>query len=94
MSNRALECPGAAHGAGQEAVGFGVVDELFFGRVPVEFSAQTDGDVVEVADRVGAHGRLDVADRLPARFDAFEEVALVVVAHGQSNVAGGERLLE
>lgn len=48
-----LYCPGLSGGSMQQAVGLGVVGELFGGRVPAERSAQFHGDIGQVADGGG-----------------------------------------
>ena len=52
-------------------------------RVPVELAALLDGDQRQLAQRVGADGRLDVADRAGAALDRVHEVADVVLADRQ-----------
>ena len=60
-------------------------------RVPSELSAQADSDVVEVANGVGAHSRLNGTDRFAPCLDAFEEIAAVVVTLRQVNLIGADR---
>ena len=67
MVRGSLQVPGAAPGAGHQAVRFDIldaqrrcgVDELLGGRVPVKLAAEAHGDVAEMADGVRADGRLD-----------------------------------
>ena len=83
--------PGTSHGAGEHSVGLLVVDKLFGFRVPLELMFQSDRDVVEVADRVGAERRLDGADGLLAALDTFDEVPAMIRAAGQANFIRTDR---
>jgi hypothetical protein len=87
----ALEVPGASHGAAQHSVGLFVVDELLFFRVPAELSAQPYGNVVQVADGVGADGGVNGTDCLPSALDAFYEIPAVITASRQTNLIGTNR---
>ena len=55
-----------------------VSDEVFVAGIPTELATCTNGNVVEVANRVRAHSRLDRRNGLPAHSDAVEEVLHVV----------------
>ena len=78
--------PGSSHGAGQQSVSLVVVEELFGFWVPAELSAQADGDVVQVADRIGADGGVHWADCFLPGLDAVQKVAAVVAASRQANL--------
>ena len=82
--------PWASHGAGQHSVGLIVVDELLFFWVPAELSAEPYGDVIEVADGVGADGGVNGADCLPSALDRVYEIAAVIVAARQANLIGAD----
>jgi hypothetical protein len=83
---------GFAHLAGEMPVGLiGVVaGEPLVLRVPVERSAQAEGDDAEMAERCGAMADLGVADGVLARADAVEEVAHVIATDLESESGVGE----
>jgi len=83
---------GFSHGAGEVFVGFVVADELFFGGVPFEFSAEADGDDTEVTEAGGAVADFGGADGGLAGLDAVDEVGHVVVADVDTRGVFGEFL--
>src|SRR5690349_16587681 len=74
------ELPRGTIGPFEHRVGFRVADDLFLRGVPADLAPQTDGDISEMTERRTAVADLDVADRSLPRFDAVEEILLVVVA--------------
>ena len=73
-----LELPGGAIGAGQEFGGFLIADDDFFLCVPFDGAFYDHGDQRQMARNGGVMGRLNRCDRRFARFDAIEEVPVVV----------------
>ena len=87
--------PGASHWAAQHSVGLIVVDELLFFGIPAEFftkgrAAESYGNIIHVADGVGADGCVNGADCLPPALDAFYEIATVIIALRQVNLIGAD----
>ena len=68
-----------------------VVDELFLFRVPAELSAEPYGDIVKVADGVGADGGVNGADCLLSALDRFYEIPAVIIASRQTDLVGADR---
>jgi len=68
-----------------------VVDELFFFRVPSELSTESYGDIVQMADGIGANGCVHGADCLPSALDTFDEIPAVIVAARQADLIGADR---
>lgn len=83
--------PGASHGAAQHSVGLLVVDELLFFWVPSEFAAEPYGDIIQVADGVGADGGVNGADCLLPALDTFYEIPAVIIASRQTDLVGANR---
>ena len=69
-----------AHGALDPVIRFRVVHELFLLRIPLEFSADADGDDAEMADRGGTVADFGFADGLFTGADAVEEILHVIAA--------------
>src|SRR5262245_54475530 len=92
--NLAGQRPGAAHLRRDQAVGFGVVNELLLGWIPLERAAQAHRQVVQVADGCGAVARLRMGHRLLAALDAINEVALMPGAAAKLDFPVADRLLE
>ena len=83
--------PRASHRAAQHSIGLLIVDELFFCRVPSELSAEPYGDIIQVADGVGADGGVHGADCFLPALDAFYEIPAVIVASRQTDLIGADR---
>ena len=87
------QLPGAAVVAGEQLAGGRIADDLLRRRIPSDPTASLHRDRTEVAgDRGvvrGFHGR----DRGPARFDAVEEIAVVIAGLLQlhRDERGGQR---
>ena len=71
--------PGRPHRLAQHTVGFVIVDEVFFVRVPTQFSLENHGDISQVTDGAGTMADFHRSYRLVPRLDAIEEVSLVVI---------------
>src|SRR5688572_22528813 len=69
-----------AHWALDPVIRFGVVHELFLLRIPLEFSADAEGDDAEMTDRGGTMADFCVADGLFTGADAIEEILHVIAA--------------
>ncbi len=54
-----LQRPGAAHRAREPTVGWGIIDETFNFRVPLEFLLKPYGNVADMADYVRLHSYID-----------------------------------
>jgi len=81
-----------SHGASEVFVGFIVAYEFFFGRVPLEFPAEADGDDADVAKAGGAVADLSRANGRLAGLDAVDEISHVVVTDIDTRGAFGEFL--
>src|SRR5581483_4542024 len=74
--------PGAAVRAGEEPVGFVVVDDAAGGGIPAESAAQLEGEIGEDTTGGGDVALLDVGDGAGTVADAGEEVAHVSAHRG------------
>ena len=88
MPVRQLQVPWTPHRPGQHPVSLFVVDEFFSFGFPCEFTAQSNGNIILVADRVGANSALDGADRFLPGLDAIHEITVMIVASIQVNLIG------
>ena len=73
-------------------VGFVVANELFFSRVPFEFSTETDGNDTDVTEAGRAVADLGGANRRLAGLDAVDEIGHVVVTDVDTRGILGEFL--
>ena len=89
---RESSVPRAPHGARQPAVGFRVVDELFFDRVPLQLSAEAQRDVFLLHHGLGAHRAFDGADGLLAAADGVQKIAAMIAAADDLDLVGTDLL--
>src|SRR5688572_19722947 len=85
---------GGAVGAGEHGGGLIVAGDALFDGVPVDLAVEANGHVAEVADGGAAVADFDVANRLLARFDAVQEVLVMVLADVESLVGAAELSLD
>jgi len=83
-----LQMPGTPHRSRQHPVSFFIVDEFFPFGVPSEFSAQPYGNIIQVADGVGANSGFDWANRFLSGLNAIYEITAMIVTSRQANLIG------
>ena len=72
--------PRLSHLARQPGIGFGIIDELFCFRVPLELAPETHGDHAEMTHTGGAVADTGFADGRLAGSDAIDQVPSMVIA--------------
>ena len=83
-----LQMPGTSHRPHQHPVSLFVINEFFSFGVPFEFAAQPYGNIIQVADGVGANGGFDGANRFLSGLNAIYEITAMIVTSRQANLIG------
>ncbi len=86
FSMESIQRPGGAIWACQHGIGFCIVDEAFVNGIPIQRSAESHGDVCEMAARDGTVSDFGGADRLSACADTVEEILYMVFGFIESDV--------
>ncbi|MBU0618518.1 MAG: protein kinase [Planctomycetes bacterium] len=89
-----LQSPRSAQRAVEHPHGLLVANDLFLLRNPANRAPQADGDVAQVADRVGANRRFERIDRRLPGLDAVDEVAVLPRTTVETNLVRTELDLE
>ena len=85
---RQLQVPGTPHRSRQHPVGLLVVDEFLPFGVPSKFAAQPYGNIIQVADGIGANSGFDGANRFPSGLNAIYEITAMIITSRQANLIG------
>jgi len=83
-----LQVPWAPHRSRQHPVSLFVVNEFLSFGVPSEFSAQPYGNIIQVADGVGANSGFDGANRFLSGLNAIYEITAMIITSRQVNLIG------
>src|SRR5258706_2037517 len=87
--------PGGTVFAAEHAGGFGVSEDLLFVGIPFEdFTTEAHGDVAEVTNSDGAMGDFAWRGRFFSRDDAIDEVAVMMFAFVQMDLAWADDRIE
>jgi hypothetical protein len=83
-----LQMPWTSHRPIQHSVGLFVINEFLSFGVPSESAAQPYGNIVQMADCIGANSGFNRTNRFLPGLDALEKIATVVVTLRQVNLIG------
>ena len=83
-----LQVPGTPHRSRQHPVSFFVVNEFFSFGVPSEFAAQPYGNIIQVADGVGANSGFDGANRFLSGLNTIQEITTMISRSRQVHLIG------